>query len=476
MLYVRGNDRDYDNWEKLGNPGWRWKHVLPYFKKSEDNQEFENQYHSKGGLLKVGPFKIDHPIKEVISQGVNELGVPLLKDINNGTNIGFGDLQGTVHEGLRYSTYKAFVLSAKDRPNFHVAKTALVTKILVDPETKAATGVEVDIGGKLFKIGAKKEVIVSAGALKTPQILMLSGIGPKEHLEKFKIPVLQDLPVGENLQDHFIPLGFMVVLKEKEADWAIKDLTREEMVDQLYKYFAHRKGTVATLGMTNYFGFVDTLGRSNYPDIQYHHFYFEKSLSYAEAIYTVLGIEKEILGNIVKLNKEYTILQFVPTLLNPKSIGHIRLKSTNPKHLPEITSNYLQDPEDIETLLRSVHFLQNLLQTSSFKKHKPELLDLKLPQCSSYKFGTDDYFKCSFKTIGTTLYHYSGTAKMGPDSDPTAVVNPRLKVKGIKNLRVADASIMPNVVSGNTNAPCIMIGEKAADMIKEDWTTQKSEF
>lgn len=474
MLYIRGNSRDYDNWEKLGNSGWGWKNVLHYFKKSEGNLEHTDnkEYHGKAGSLKVGPYGSDSPIKKLIRKGVKELGYPELQDLHNGTDIGFGNAQGTVLDGLRYSTYKAFLYTAKDRPNLHVAKKALVTKIIIDP-TKVATAVEIKINNQLITIKAKKEIIVSAGALKTPQILMLSGIGPKEHLEKLKIPVVENLSVGENLQDHVSFFGLMVALREN----AIKDNTQEDNINELYNYFMHRKGALGTIGVTNYVGFVDTLGKSKFPDIQFHNFYYDKANSHLIALFlNATGIEEKMKDHILELNKGSAILQLVPTLLIPQSKGYIKLKSTVPTDLPLIYSNYFKDDEDIETLLRGMKIMQNLLKTKSFQRHKPEILDLKIRNCVKYEFSSDDYFRCALRNLATTIYHYSGTAKMGPDSDPTAVVDSRLRVRGVKSLRVADASIMPNIVSGNTNAPSIMIGEKAADMIKEDWNVGKDEL
>lgn len=449
--------------------GWGWKDMLEYFKKSENNQQFTNEYHGQNGPMFVGKHSIDHPAKKLISKAAFKLGYPTLNDIHNGSNIGFGDAQGTVYKGRRFGTYKAFIHSAKDRPNLLIAKNAHVIKVIIDDNLKA-TGVEVKVGDRVLTINSKKDVILSAGALKTPQILMLSGIGPKTHLEELKIKLLKDLPVGQNLQDHMMFLGMFVALREKEAKWAIKDEDPRKGIDAIYDYIMYQKGILSSIGITNYVGFVDTVRKSEFPDVQYHHVFYNRGEPYLlPTLLTATGFQDEIALNILTQNKETSLLQFAPTLLNPKSKGEIKLKNTDPFELPLIYSNYLKEDSDVDTFVRGYKLIQKLIETPVFKKHQPEILDIKIPTCAQFTFLSDNYIKCAIRNLATTVYHYAGTAKMGPNSDSTAVVDPRLKVHGVSGLRVADASIMPNVVSGNTNAPCIAIGEKAADMIKEDW-------
>lgn len=464
MMYVRGNSRDYDGWEAMGNPGWGWRDALRYFKKSENNSQFgDEEYHGKGGYLRVNKYGYDYPVKDVIGEAAEELGVPRLEDLHGGVFVGSGDAQGTVDDGKRWSAFKAFLVPVQERDNLFIAKEAVVRRVVIEGIT--AKGVEVDVNGKVLKVKARKDVVISSGTFKTPQILMLSGIGPKSDLDQLGIPVVKDLPVGQHLQDHQFLLGLFVSLKEAE-ELQSKD---PDPVDELYKYFMHRKGLHASIGMTNFVVFADTLGASKFPDFQFHHVFYKKNDSYLRTYPTSVGIEPDMLRNVLETNKYFPVLQFEPTLLTPKSVGHLKLSSNDPKDPPLVYINYLTSPEDVASFIRSIRYVQSLLRTETFSPFKPEIIDPKIPACSPHKFLSDPYIECLLRHLVSTAWHYTGTAKMGPKSDPTAVTSPRLKVHGVDNLRVVDASIMPKIVSGNTNAPTIMIGEKGSDMIKEDW-------
>lgn len=452
--------------------GWNWENVLEYFKKSEDNLDYPDneEYHGSGGNLKVTTYDYDKPVKQIILNAAQELGIPFVKDIHNGTFIHYGNTQGTVHKGQRWSTYKAFLQTARNRPNLKIATSAYVTKVIVNSKTKTAEAVEVKIGDNLLQIKANKEIILSAGALKSPQILLHSGIGPKQHLEEMKIPLIQELQVGENLQDHIFFLGMYVKVPE--------DILPEENIpNTLYDYFMHRSGLLSTVNFINFVGCINTLNNSPYPDIQFHHAVFPKNDFYALPLFLkVTGMSEETRKSILEANKKDGFLMFWPKLLRPKSRGVVKLRSSCPFDKPKFISNYLKEDEDLETLVRAVKFAEKLLETKSFSKYKPEIFKLDHPNCNKYEFKSEEYWKCSIRSLSTTVYHYCGTAKMGPDSDPDAVVDPRLRVYGIQKLRVIDASIIPYIVSANTNAPTIMIGEKGADMIKEDWANNKDEL
>ncbi|XP_058447538.1 glucose dehydrogenase [FAD, quinone]-like isoform X3 [Malaya genurostris] len=475
MLYVRGNSRDYDRWEELGNPTWGWKDVLSYFKKSEDNgayhiQEERGAFHGIGGLQKVNSFMSNDMTKLLITEAAAELGYSEIMDVNSDEFIGYCVLQGTIHNGKRYSTAKAFLNTAKNRTNLHIIKNAHVTKINV--ENGATTGVTFDIGeNKNIFAKVNKEVILSAGSLNTPQILKLSGIGPKDELEKLNIPVVKNSPfVGENLQDHVIVPIYLSFHKSRPITIAL-----DEFMDSIYSYFKYGLGPLGSIGATDLVAFVNTQSQSaRFPDVQYHHFVYKAQLP---DIYDVLGkfnLEDYIVEQIAEANKQAEIMTIYVTLLNPKSKGNVNLKSSNPYDHPVINANYLDDHRDVATLIRGIRLTRKLLGTSNFKNHEVEEVRIRLPECDMLEFESDSYWECYVRYLSTTIYHPVGTAKMGPEKDDTAVVDSRLKLHGVDGLRVVDASIMPNIVSGNTNAAAVMIGEKGADFIKEDYSEKKN--
>ncbi|KZS13782.1 Choline dehydrogenase, mitochondrial [Daphnia magna] len=476
MLYVRGNKRDYDEWESFGNTGWSYDDVLPYFIKSEDNRNpyiaANKKYHGTGGYLTVQEPPYITPLLNTFIEAGVEMGYEN-NDGNAASQTGFMKAQATVRRGSRCSSSKAFLRPARKRRNLDISKHSLVHKIVIDPSTKQATAVRFEKKGVMYQVQAKKEIILSAGSVNSPQLLMLSGVGPADHLQSLGIPVIADLPVGNNLQDH-IALGGMVFTVDKP--FGVMDF-RYFTFPAVLNYTINRAGPLSTLGGCEGLAWVNTKyadATGDWPDIEFHF---------------VAGAPPSDGGNVIRYNhgvkdstwdKYYRPLehkdtwQLIPMLLRPKSTGTIRLASTDPHTAPLIDPKYFDNVQDLNVLVEGTKIALALSKTIAFRKMGSKFYDKMFPGCEQFTLYTDDYWACFIRHYSSTIYHPAGTCKMGPSTDPTAVVDPRLRVYGIQGLRVVDCSIMPNVVSGNTNAPAIMIGEKASDMIKEDWSQNRN--
>ncbi|XP_070535706.1 alcohol dehydrogenase [acceptor]-like [Ptychodera flava] len=448
MQYVRGCKEDYDSWARLGAEGWSYDEVLPYFLKSENNTNEEylkTEYHNKGGPLTVSDVTPTCKFSQVVMEAAKELGLPV-KDVNNGIDqIAFNYFQATIKDGKRCSTAVAFLNPAKMRANLTVWTETLATIIRIVFEEKKATAVEFLKSGENDIVYVNKEVIVSAGSVASPQLLMLSGVGPKAHLEEMGIPVLCDLPVGENMQDHI-----MIIMRNHGSGGGIaKDCLTTNAIE------------VA--------GFIKTKEDIPWPDIQvfYSPFYNfgpnEKEISnYADEFDEALEFteSKEKIA-------EREGLHFMPGLLHPKSVGDLKLKSRNPLDDPLIDPHYLEDPDDVKTMIGGVRFIQKLTGTKAFRDFGITPTYFKFDNCP-YEVDSDQYWEHVVRHLTLTIWHVCGTCKMGAKDDRKAVVDPSLRVRGLDNVRVVDASVMPHITSGNINAPVIMIGEKGADLIKQD--------
>ncbi|XP_055691277.1 glucose dehydrogenase [FAD, quinone]-like [Lutzomyia longipalpis] len=471
MYYVRGNAEDYNYWEALGNPTWGWEDVLPYFKKSEANTEFGGRYHSADGLLSVQKFATNDSFQYDLIDAAQEVGMKFVEDTNTGENIGMTLIQSTVRSGVRDSTAMAFLVPAKKRPNLHVVKNAMVLNVIIDDDGEVR-GVRINLRGRReLKAYATKEVILSAGSINTPQLLMLSGIGPAQHLQKMGIPVIQDLQVGKNLQDH---PGVLIAMKIDEL--TAVPYTQDNLMEDFFAYLKDHTGALSYLGNLNNVGYVNVHdSNSKVPDIQYLLWKFSKGQS--DAIKTFVsgtaGYDESYGNMVANVAEEGNLFLTFVTFLAEESRGEILLRSSNPYDKPRIYPNFFDTYKDVSTIVRGIKFLLKFMTTEALRRHDAKLMIFPIPECDALEFNSDVYWACYAKYLTSTVFHPIGTAKMGPASDPDAVVDSRLRVKGIRGLRVIDASIMPRIPRGNTNAPTIMIAEKGADFIKEDWGTLK---
>jgi choline dehydrogenase len=432
MIYVRGNPADYDRWQALGNPGWGFAGVLPYFKRSEHQERGSSEFHGVGGPIHVADPRCVNPLTRAFLAAASEIGIPSNSDFNGATQEGAGLYQLTQKNAARCSAVDGYLRPALGRPNLTVLTGAHVARVII--EDGRASGVAFLRDGVPEVAHANAEVVLAGGAINSPQLLMLSGIGPASELKRLGIEVTQDLPgVGQNLQDHpMVSVGYLCTQKIS--------LDGAETLANVLRYFIFKAGpltsNVAEAGL-----FLKTRDGLPTPDLQ---------LLFGPAYYRAHGLVRR---------KEHCF-GFGPTLIAPESRGSISLRSSNPLDAPAIRANYLSTDADLRTMIEGVRLARRLAHCKAFDPFRGEELHPG-PQAKS-----DDDMIGFLRNELETLYHPVGTCRMGDDS--LAVVDARLRVHGIARLRLVDASIMPRVPAGNTNAPVIMIAEKAADMIRQD--------
>lgn len=421
-------------------------------------------HHGTGGPLTVSTPPDVTPVALAFPEAGKEMGFPNI-DINGPIQSGFTIPQGTLRNGARCSSSKAFLQPAKKRSNLHVITFAYVTRILFDDE-KRAIGVKFDRFSLTHTVAARREVIVSGGAVNSPQLLMLSGVGPKSHLQSLGIPVVADLPVGLNLQDHIYAGGIHFRVDQKVT------LVQRRVVNlqNIIAYFTRGRGPLTALGGVEGLGFVKSKyanATDDYPDVEIHMISGGPSSDDGQTFRRVQGFTREMWEKVYAPYLKYDSFSFFPTLLRPKSRGYIKLRSIDPYDPPIIDPRYLTHDDDIKVIVDAMKIAIAIGHSPALRKLGAEIFTSRFPGCEAYSQWTDPYLACMARTYTSTIYHPVGTCKMGPPDDATAVVDPNFRVLGgIKGLRVVDGSVMPRIVSGNTNAPIIMMAEKASDYIK----------
>ena len=437
LLYIRGQKEDFDHWRQLGNTGWAFSDVLPYFRRAEDQERGEDELHGVGGPLTVSNVCEPHPLCEAFLAAAEQSGIPRNDDFNGPSQEGAGYFQLTARNGRRWSTAAGYLKEARRRPNLALVTDALATRVLFDG--RRATGIEYRARGATHTAHAGGEVILCGGAFNSPQLLQLSGLGPAKILRELGIAVTADMPgVGADLQDH---------LQVRTQLRCTEPITANDVINNWrhrygagLRYIVQRKGLLS-IGAGYAGAFLKTRPELATPDVQFHFLIFSTETAGAN-VHPFSGFMASVCQ------------------LRPESRGFVRIKSSDPAVAPAIQLRYLTSRDDCDTIVAGFKKLRAVMNAPVMRRYIAEER-MPGPACVS-----DADILAYARATGTTVYHPTSTCRMG--SDPNAVVDERLRVRGVEALRVIDASIMPTVVSGNTNAATVMIGEKGADMVLEE--------
>ncbi|MGM0693467.1 MAG: GMC family oxidoreductase [Pseudomonadota bacterium] len=451
MLYIRGQARDYDSWaEATGDDAWRWENCLPDFMKHEDHHRLDaggdadaahRDYHGHGGEWRVEKQRLNWQVLDDFATAAVEAGIPRTRDFNRGDNEGVDYFEVNQRSGWRWNTSKAFLRGAKARDNLTLWHSTRVLGLMFESgqgDPPRCSGVRVERGGKAIRVQADREVILSAGAIGSPQLLQLSGIGPAEVLREHAIPVIHDLPgVGENLQDHLQIRSVYRVKGARTLNTMANSLVGKAGIG--LEYLLKRSGPMS-MAPSQLCAFTRSSDAYQHPNIEYH----------------VQPLSLPAFGQPLD---DFPAITASVCNLNPTSRGTVRIRSADPRQAPAIATHYLSTPEDRKVAADSLRVTRRIAEQPAFAKYSPEEVKPGLA------YQSDEDLARLAGDIGTTIFHPVGTTKMGRDDDPMAVVDSHLRVRGVAGLRVVDAGVMPTITSGNTNSPTLMIAEKAAGWI-----------
>lgn len=460
VVYARGKRSDFDKMALDGNIGWDYKTVLKYYKRSENNLiNGDPEYHGFGGPLDVNIPSEESPQARLLIDANKELGIKEI-DYNGANQLGVSRVQSNIRNGRRLSAFRAFLEPVQNRTNLKLLTKSFVTKI--DP-LKPKGIVTFSRNGRTYQAFAKKEIILSAGSINTPQILMLSGIGPRDHLRQMNIPLIRDLPVGNNLRDHPTFFGTIFDTNNTFVDKGVREFVKE---------YLKGKGFYTIAGNLQVIGFYKTRNNlekpSSGPNIELLQVPSPSASNYTKIS---LGLSQETFDAVFANVNGSNAFLLHTVVLHPESHGTVRLKSKNPYEYPLIDKRFFSDPKgvDIESIYNTLDFINRLENTTAFKKMNAKRRRINLPACAGFRYDTKSYWLCLIRQLSFSIYHPVGTAKMGPSIVSGAVVDARFKVHGFKSLRVVDASVLPFSFGGHPSATCMMLGERAYDFIRQDY-------
>lgn len=472
MLYIRGNRQDFEEWKTLGNEGWGYDDLMPFFKEVESVKiaGANPEYRGMSGEMPVNfaPYRsalTDFFVASAAGAGHN------LIDYNGESQLGVSYLQTNIDKGRRVSAASAFIHPIyKKRKNLHIITSAMVTKVIIDEDSKTALGVQFDHNGQSFSVYAKKEVILSAGALRSPQLLMLSGIGPEDQLKALGVKVLKDLPVGQRFYDHNAFVGLLFTTNTTNLSLNLKRVGALEALE-----FVEGRGqltSAVSIEAMLYGKRKDSPLHPEQPDYEIAFFVGSLASDMGLSLAPAFNVRKEFYNEFYKPLESTSIDHFMPIIhqMRPQSFGYLRLRDTNVYSHPLFYHNYFSNPDDVEAQLAGIKEAIRVSQTPLMLSIGTKIYSKPVPGCEHFEFGTDDYWRCAIRVASYGTHHYTGTCRMGPEDNEDSVVDEKLRVHGIKRLRVVDNSIMPTMVCAHTHMPALVIGAKGASIIKEFWS------